>query len=40
MLNQCENCWETYDTERHGANEYFCPKCSRKGMEVNDGLER
>ena len=31
MIKACENCWETYDTERQDTNEYFCPKCSNRG---------
>ncbi len=27
MIKTCEECWETYDTERKGCNEYFCAKC-------------
>ncbi len=27
MIKACENCWETYDPESNGANEFFCPKC-------------
>lgn len=34
MLNQCENCWVTYDTERNDANEYFCSKCMGVEIEV------
>lgn len=39
-MRQCEKCWETYDTEKRGANEYFCSKCNNKSVEdVNDGMD-
>lgn len=37
MLKQCEKCWETYETERTGANEYLCSKCMLRESEVEDG---
>ena len=36
MIKHCENCWENYDPERKGANEYFCPKCLGVEMEVEN----
>tara|TARA_Y100000310_G_C20526884_1_gene736487 strand:+ start:448 stop:564 length:117 start_codon:yes stop_codon:yes gene_type:complete len=35
MIKSCENCWETYDIEKNGANEYFCPKCVNREKREN-----
>ncbi len=39
MIKTCNSCWETYDTERRAANEYFCPKCLKNKRRVEDGME-
>ena len=37
MIKTCEKCWETYDTEKESANEYFCSKCNKlNGGEENE----
>ncbi|KKN27761.1 hypothetical protein LCGC14_0861110 [marine sediment metagenome] len=38
MIKQCENCWESYDTERKGAGEWFCPKCLGIEMGVENEM--
>ena len=38
MIKTCEECWNTYDTEREGASIYFCPKCNMRGFKF-DGME-
>lgn len=39
MIKGCENCWESYDTERRDANEYFCPKCMGMEVGVENGMD-
>lgn len=33
MIKACEKCWETYDTEKRGANDFFCPKCNKQEVK-------
>lgn len=38
MIRFCENCLQSYDTERRDANDYFCPKCmGNEIMGVENG---
>ncbi len=37
MIRYCENCWEQFDPERKGANEFFCPKCMGLELGVENG---
>ncbi len=39
MIKSCEICWNTYDTEKSGANEFYCPKCNGFVMRVENGLD-
>ncbi|KKN59053.1 hypothetical protein LCGC14_0546080 [marine sediment metagenome] len=39
MIRQCENCWESYDTEKKGANEFHCSKCNKKKGEEENGMD-
>lgn len=41
MIRPCEDCWTSYDTEREGAGEFFCPKCNIiKCGGLGDGMEK
>ncbi len=37
MITSCENCWSTYDTEREGGNDFYCPKCSKFNIGGENG---